>query len=144
MAPSSLAQPDEQRLERERRRDLQLLRLPPGRTDELARVFGGVHSLERGVGPQLLQPVDVDGRRLRAGGDHDEISVPRLELLEQREELLALGAALGAPHALLRLPPRQLEGLDLHLGCRLRLGPPLADAGEKRLGAVGGLERRIG
>ena len=40
--------------------------------------------------------------------------------------------------------PGQLEGLDLHLGGRLRLRPALGDAGEQRLGAVGRLERGVG
>ena len=86
----------------------------------------------------------MNGRRLGARGDDDEVAIPGLELLEQREQLLALGTALRAPHALVGLSPRQLEGLDLHLRRRLRLRPALGDAGEKRLGAVGRLERRIG
>ena len=86
----------------------------------------------------------MDGRRLGARGHDDEISVPGLELLEQREQLLALGAALRAPHALLRFPPGQLEGLDLQLRRLPRLHPPLGDAGQEDFGAVGGLEPRIG
>src|SRR5205814_5100775 len=103
------AQPDEQGLQRERRRDLELLGLPPGRTHELTGFLGGVHPLESGVRPQLVESVDVDRRRLRARGYHDEVAVPGLELLEQCEQLLPLGAALGAPDALLRLPPGHLE-----------------------------------
>src|SRR5207248_465182 len=83
-----------------RRRDLELLGLPPGRTHELTGFLGGVHPLESGVHPQLVESVDVDRRRLRARGYHDEVAVPGLELLEQCEQLLPLGAALGAPDAL--------------------------------------------
>ena len=43
--------------------------------------------------PQLGEPVDVRRRRLGAGRDHDEVAVPRLELLEAEQHLLALGAA---------------------------------------------------
>src|SRR5215470_2387598 len=138
------AQADEQRLERERRRDLELLGFPPGCADELAGLLGSVHSLAGGVSPQLLEPVDVDGCRLGACGDDHEVAIPRLELLEQRKQLLALGAALGAPNALLRLPSLQLEGLHLQLGRLLRLRASLGDTGEESFGGVGRLERRVG
>ena len=45
----------------------------------------------------------MDGRAVGADGHDDEVAVPRGQLLELREQLLALGAALGAPHALLGL-----------------------------------------
>src|SRR5581483_9352033 len=86
--------PHEQRLERERRRQLELLRLAPGGANELARALGGVQPLRRRVRAQLLEPVDVDDGRLRAHRDHDEVAVPPLELLERREQLVPLGAAL--------------------------------------------------
>src|SRR5437868_7348819 len=138
------AQPDEQRLERQRGRNLQLLRFPPRRTDEFARVFGGVHALERRIRSQLREAVDVHRRRLRARGDDDEIAVPGLELLEQSEQLLALRAPLRASDSLLRLPGGQLETFDLHLGRAFRLRSPFGDAGEERLGTVGRLEGWIG
>src|SRR5690348_8144304 len=82
-----LAQPDEQRLERQWRRDLELLGLPPRGSHELARVFRSVHPLERGVALELGEPVDVDGGSLSTRGDDDEVAVPGLELFEQREQL---------------------------------------------------------
>ena len=134
------SQPDQQRLERERRRDLQLLGLPPGCAHELAGLLGSVHSLEGGVRSQLVEPIDVDSGRLGTGRNHYEVAVPGLELLEQRQQLLTLGTSLGAPDALLCLPPRELEGLDLQLGRLLGLRPSLGYPGEERLGAVGRLE----
>ena len=100
----------QQRLERERRRELQLLGLAPGGADELARLLGA-RAAARASRPRAApsSPVDVHGGRLGAGGDDDEVAVPPLELLEHREQLVALGAALGPPHALLGLPAGQLE-----------------------------------
>src|SRR5579884_4294207 len=102
-----------------------------------------MHPLESRVLAQLCQPVDVDRGRLAPGRDDDEVAVPRLELLEQREQLLALGAALRPPYTLLGLPPRQLEGLDLDLRGLPRLRPALGDAREERLGRFRRLERRL-
>src|SRR2546423_398956 len=53
--------------------------------------------------------------------DGDEVAVPGGELLELREELLALGSPLRAPEALLRLPGRQVEAGELHLLLLARL-----------------------
>src|SRR2546423_1249979 len=53
--------------------------------------------------------------------DGDEVAVPGGELLELREELLALGSRLRAPEALLRLPGRQVEAGELHLLLLARL-----------------------
>ena len=55
----------------------------------------------------------MDGGAVGADRDDDEVAVPRGELLELREQLLALGAALRALHALLGLARRQLEALHL-------------------------------
>ena len=68
-----------------------------------------------------VEPVDVHRRTVGADRDDDEVAVPGRELLELREQLLALGAALRAPHALLGLARRQLEALHLHLLELLRL-----------------------
>ena len=92
-------------LERERRRDLQLLCLAPRRAHELARTLGAEQALVRRVLAQLGEAVDMDGRALGARRDDDEVAVPPLELLEQREQLLALGAALRPADPLLRLAP---------------------------------------
>src|SRR5207244_2118317 len=61
------------------------------------------------------------------------------ELLELREELLALGAALGALHALLGLARGQVEAGKLRLLERARLRPPLARVLEQ----CGGGRRRL-
>src|SRR5690349_17695571 len=102
--PGELApEPDQQRLERERRRELQLLRLAPGGPDELARALRREEALARRVDPKLVEPVDVDRRGLGADRDDDEVAIPPLELLEHGEILVALGAALR--------PPKHLVGL---------------------------------
>src|SRR5690242_13047720 len=98
--------------------------------------------LECRVRLQLPQPVDMDGRRLGPRCDDDEVAVPGLELLEEREQLFALGAPLGTPDALLRLSACQLECLDLCLGRVLRLGSTFGDARQERLGSIRRLEPR--
>src|SRR5579862_1347658 len=96
-------QADEQGLERERRRELELLRLAPRGPHELASPLGGEEPLAGAVGAKLVEAVDVHDGGLRSGRDDDEVPVPPFELLERREELVALGAPLGPPDALLRL-----------------------------------------
>jgi hypothetical protein len=54
----------------------------------------------------------VDDRALRLRADHQEIAIPRRELVERRQELLALRPARGAPDALLGLARRQLEPFE--------------------------------
>src|SRR5919201_191536 len=93
----------QQRLDRQARVHLELLRVAPGLPDDLTRALGAGEPLRRRVLAQRLQPVGVDDRALGPRADDDEVAVPGRELLERRQELLALRAALRAPHALLRL-----------------------------------------
>src|SRR5436190_4705112 len=136
-------QAHEQRLEGERHRELQLLRLAPGGAHELAGALGALQPLARRVCAELLEPVDVHDGRLGACGDDDEVAVPPFELFERGEELVPLGPALCSAHALLGLTPAQLEHGDRLLGLLLRLGASLRDPLEQRLRAVPCVERRV-
>ena len=142
--PRQLApQAQEERLERERRRELELLGFPPGGPHELAGALGRQEALAGRVRPQVGEPVDVHHGALRARREDDEVAVPPLELLEHREQLVALRAALGAAHPLLGLPAGQLEHGDGLLRLLLRLGAALCDAREQDLGAGGRVETRV-
>ena len=101
------AQADEQRLERERRRELELLRLAPGGADELAGPLGPEQPLpaSRPRAAPRSRSTCTTAASAPAASD-DEVAVPPLQLLEHREQLVALGAALRAPDALLRLAAR--------------------------------------
>src|SRR3990172_1870531 len=117
-------EPDEERFERELRVEIELLERPPGLPHGLGcapRVLG---PLGGGVRAQLLEPVRVDDGALRAGRDDDEAAIPRGELLERGEQLLALGPALGALQPLLQLALRQLLPLGLALLVVPRPLPP--------------------
>ena len=61
---------------------------------------------------QLLRAVDVDERLLSPRRRGDEVAVPRRELLERREQLLAFGPARGSLDALLGLAGSQVEPLE--------------------------------
>ena len=89
-------QTDEQRLEGERRIEVELLERAPGLTDGLGRFDGAVHRGEGHVLVELLEPVCVYDGRVRLSADDDEVAVPGFETLERGEHLVALGAALGA------------------------------------------------
>ena len=106
------AQLDEKRLEREARRELKLLEVPPGLADELRGALGGLEALDGSVLEQLRGPVGVDERALGPRGGYDEVPVPGGQLLECRQQLLALGAARCSAHALLGVAGRQLEPFD--------------------------------
>ena len=86
----------------------------------------------------------MDRRLLGADRDGDEVAVPGGELLELREQLLALGAARRALHPLLGVARRQLESGDARLLDR-RAPPPAARlrVREQRRRGLRGLERRI-
>src|SRR4051794_23970441 len=137
------AQPDEQRLERERHGELELFRLPPGRPDELARTLCALEALTGRIGAELLEPVDVHRGLLGARRDDDEVAVPPLEPFEGREKLVPLCTALRAAYALLRLAAGELLHRNDLLGVLLRLRPALENALEQRLRAVAGVEDRI-
>src|SRR5579863_10301909 len=72
--------PDEEGLDRERHRELELLRLAPGRPYRLAGQLGGSGALAGRVLDQLREPVDVDDGVLRPDGRDDQVAIPPLEL----------------------------------------------------------------
>src|SRR3990172_1040871 len=133
-------EPDEERFERELRVEIELLERPPGLPHGLGcapRVLG---PLGGGVRAQLLEPVRVDDGALRAGRDDDEAAIPRGELLERGEQLLALGPALGALQPLLQLALRQLLPLEGTLLVVPRLRAAGVGGGEQGGGRVSRLE----
>src|SRR5207247_8484553 len=67
-------------------------------------------------------------------------ALPPCERLGRREPLLALGAALRAPDALLGLAGREIERLVRRLRLLLGLGPALARTLEQARGGGGRLE----
>jgi len=84
----------EQRLEEERQVEVELLELAPALPDDLGCILGVGRRGAAGVLAELGETVGVHDGRLGAGGDHDEVAVPRRELLEREQDLLMLGAAL--------------------------------------------------
>src|SRR6266550_8618988 len=107
--PKLAAELDEERFERQRRAEVELLQGAPGLADELAGALRAGEALGRTVFVEHLAPVRVDNGALRTDRHDDQIAVPRRELLERREQLLSFGAAGGAAHALLRLASREVE-----------------------------------
>ena len=116
----------EQGLEGERRLQLELLQLAPGLPDELGRGLGRSRALGRRVLSQRIEVVDVDRGALGAHGDGDQVAVPRAQLVEHEQQLLALGAAGCAPQPLLRLARGKLLALELLLGRGARFLRPHA------------------
>src|SRR5690242_2465523 len=106
------AELDEQRLEGERRRELELLEAAPGLAHELGGELRALEPLEAAVLPQLFGPVDVDERLLGPRRRGDEVAVPRRELLQRGKQLLALGASARPADPLLRLSRGQVEPLE--------------------------------
>ena len=70
---------DEQRLEEERQVEVELLDLAPRLPDDARPPPRRRSPRGRGVLAELGEPVGVDDGRLGAGGDHDEVAVPRGE-----------------------------------------------------------------
>src|SRR5262249_4632467 len=104
-----VANSHEQRLEPELRREVELLETSPGRAHCLRSPLCACKTLARGVFTELRQLVEVDRGRVGADRDGDEVGVPGTELLELREQLLALGAARRPLHTLLRLACGEVE-----------------------------------
>src|SRR6516165_3753830 len=105
--------PHEQRLQRQLGSEVELLQLPPGLPHGLGRPLRARETLTPGVGLQQLQLVQVDRRTVGADADREQVAVPGAELLELGEQLLALGAARRALHALVGLPRGEVEPRDL-------------------------------
>src|SRR5207302_9790208 len=95
------------------------------------------------VDGELRCPVGVDYGPARTDGADDEIAVPGGELLQRRQQLVALRAPLRPPDPLLGLAHRQVERLDVPLGLLLRGLATLADAVEDPLRRRRRLELRI-
>src|SRR5205085_6664386 len=72
--PSEL---DEERLQRERRVDVELLERPPRLADELRRALGSLQPLHGPVLPQLVGAVEVRDRLAGACGHDYEVAIPR-------------------------------------------------------------------
>jgi hypothetical protein len=111
--------------------------------DELGGCLCGRRALLGCVCAQLVEVIDVDRRLLRPNGDGDEIAIPRGELFEREQELLALGAALGASEALVGLAIRQVLPLEVLLRLCTRLPGALTGGIDHRLGSLGRDELRI-
>ena len=120
--PASPAQLHEERLEPQRGFTLNSSTTRHDSRTSAAARSAPVASSRRDVGPQVVQPVGVQRPSARRRGHDDEIAIPRRELLERREQLLALGATLSALHPLLARRARGGRGLDhrllLALACR--------------------------
>src|SRR5262249_59379265 len=89
------------------------------------------------------EAIGRDDGPLRADRRHDEIAVPRGQLLERGEQLVALRPARGAPDALLRLAYGQVEQRQLLLGLLLRLRGTLPSALEDSLRGGARIELRV-
>src|SRR5207247_11054243 len=89
---------------------------------------------------QLVEPISVDGRLLRAGPHDDEVAVPGLKGFEPREQLVALGPALRATDPLLGFTRRKIEPRDHLLLSLLRLEPSLVRGGKKSRRRVAWIE----
>src|SRR5882724_5301631 len=113
MAAQLPAQLHEERLEGERRAQVELLEGAPGLANELAGA-------------------------LRA----DEVAVPGCELFQRGEQLLPFGAAGGPADSLLGFAGREVEQLEPLLRFQLRLGATLFRAVEDALRGLAGLELR--
>ena len=105
-------QPDEERLERERRVEVELLERPPRLAYALGRTDRAVAEIARGVLAQVVEPIGVHRSRLRARAHDDEVAVPGLQGLQAGEQLLALGASLRATDALVGVARREIELVD--------------------------------
>src|SRR5205823_13742887 len=135
------AQADEERLQRQRRIDVELGEIAPGLAGELGRLLRTGEALERGVLVQLVGVVAVDCR-LGSRREGDEIAVPSSDFLQRREQLFALGAPRGAAQPLLHLALRQLEPLEAALGGFPRLLRTRARARDNDFRRCCGLELR--
>src|SRR3989442_3172308 len=124
---------NEERLERQLRCKIQLFESPPRLPNGLGSVLCADEAFPRRVLAQLRKLVQVDRGALGADGDRHQVPVPGAELLELREQLLALGAACCPLHPLLGLARGQLETGDLRLLGVPRLRGPFRSE-ERRVG----------
>src|SRR5438093_12778539 len=85
--PQLAAELDEERFQRKRRAEVELLEGAPRLADELAGALRARKTLGRAVLFQELATVGVDDRALGADRHDDQVAVPGGELLERREQL---------------------------------------------------------
>src|SRR5258707_259372 len=119
MAAQLPAELDEERFQRKRRAEVELLEGAPGLADELAGTLGARETIRRSVLVEDFAPVGVHDRALRADRDDDQVAVPGRELLQRCEQLLPFGAPGGPPDSLLRLAGRKVEQLEPFFGLPL-------------------------
>ena len=132
---------DEQRLEGELGRQVQLLEPSPGLAHGLGGPLRPEQALPRRVLAKHRQLVEVDRRAVRAHRDGHEVAVPRAELLELRQQLLSLGAARRPLHALLSVARAQLELRDAGLLVVARFVSTPLGVLEQRGSSLRGVER---
>ena len=82
MAAQLPAKLDEERFQRQRRTEVELLEGAPGLADELAGALGTGEALGRAVLGEELAPVGVDSGALRSDRHDDEVAVPGGELFQ--------------------------------------------------------------
>src|SRR5262249_4816794 len=119
---------DEQRVEAELRRDVELLERAPRLAHALARELRARDPLARRILRQSVEPVGVDDCAAGSDRDGDQVAVPPRELLERREQLVSFCPALRAAGPLLGLTRPELERRRDLLGLDPCLGTPLLDA----------------
>ena len=83
-----------------------------------------------------VERVVVDDGALGADGDDDEVAVPRRQLLERVEQLLALGAPLRAPDPLVGLARRSGRAARPRAPPRSRAATPRSFAPSSRRAAA--------
>ena len=135
-------QAHEQRLEREWRRDVELLERTPRLPHRLGGRLGAA-AVDPGVLGQVGDAIEVDHRPLGPDPHDHQVAIPGGELLEREQDLLPLGPALGALDVLLGLALGQLPALERLLGGRLRLRGPLSGESEDGLRGGVGVEGRV-
>src|SRR6266576_3567254 len=143
MAAQLPAKLDEERFQRQRRTEVELLEGAPGLANELAGALGTGEALGRAVLGEELAPVGVDGGALRSDRHDDEVAVPGCELFQRREQLFPFGAAGCPADSLLGFAGREVEQLEALLGFQFRIGATLFRAVEDALRGLTGLELRL-
>ena len=134
---------DEERLERERRVQVELLEGAPGLPHDFGGLQRPVSEVTRHVLAQVVESIRVDSGRLGSRRDDDEIAIPGLESFEPCQKLLALRSALSAPHTLIGLPCGKVDTVERRLFSLLRLVPVLVGDREERRGGISRLEAGV-
>ena len=72
----------EERIEPEARVDVELLRRAPRLAHEGCRVLRATSEVERHIGPEIVKAIGMSRGALCSVRNHDEIAIPRCDLLE--------------------------------------------------------------